>query len=47
MTKEELLEIIKKLLKTDTDLGFLMQLNGDELRTLIACIRERVDQPTK
>ncbi len=44
MTKEELLEIIKKLLKTDADLGFLLQLSGDELRTLIACIRERVDK---
>jgi len=47
MTKEELLEIIKKLLKTNTDLNFLLKLDGEELRTLVVCIRDRVDQPGK
>jgi hypothetical protein len=46
MTKEELIEIIKNILKTDLDLGFLVQLKKGELETLVACIRERVDQPS-
>ena len=44
MTKEELIEIIKTILKTDLDLRFLVQLKKGELETLVACIRERVDQ---
>jgi len=44
MTKEELIEIIKSILKTDLDLRFLVQLKKGELETLVACIRERVDQ---
>lgn len=44
MTKEKMLGIIKKLLSTDDDLDFLLQLKGDELKVLVACIRERVDQ---
>ena len=44
MTKEKLIEIIKKILNTDADLSFLMQLKVKELETLVACIRERVDR---
>jgi hypothetical protein len=44
MTKEKLLEIITDLLKTDIDLGFLLKLEKDELETLVACIRHRVEQ---
>jgi uncharacterized protein YjgD (DUF1641 family) len=47
MTKEELLEIIRKLLKTNTDLNFLLKLDSEELRTLVACIRDRVEQAVK
>lgn len=43
MTKEELVVKIKKLLNTDDDLGFLLQLKLEDLKTLIARIRERVD----
>ncbi len=42
MTKEELLEIIKKLLKMNTELDFLLRLESEELKTLVACIRDRV-----
>jgi hypothetical protein len=44
MTKEELLEIIKKLLKTDTEpeLDFLLRLESEELRALVVSIRDRV-----
>jgi len=44
MTKERLLDIIIDLLKADIDLGFLLKLQKDELETLVACIRDRVEQ---
>jgi|NGEPerStandDraft_6_1074524.scaffolds.fasta_scaffold32679_3 hypothetical protein len=44
MNKTELLEIIKKLLKTDVDLDFLLNLPESDLETLVVCIRERCDQ---
>jgi hypothetical protein len=47
MNNTELLEIIKKLLKTDADLDFLMKLTENDLKTLVACIRERFDQLRK
>jgi hypothetical protein len=47
MTKEKLMEIIKDILKTDIDLRFLLQLTETELETLVACIRDRVEQVGK
>jgi len=47
MTKDELIEIIKGILKTDIDLNFLLQLKEKELETLIACIRGRIDLARK
>ena len=47
MTKEDLIKIIQGLLKTDADLNFLLQLKESELETLVACIRERVDEVGK
>ncbi len=44
MTKEKLIELIQGILETDVDLRFLLQLKEKELETLVACIRERVDQ---
>ena len=44
MTKEELIKKIGEKLKTDLDLNFLAILKEEELETLIACIRDRVDQ---
>ena len=44
MAKEKLVEIILKLLNTDLDLSFLSQLDTGDLETLVASIRERVDQ---
>ena len=43
MTKEELIEILKRVLKTDSDLDFLLKLDEVELETLVAIIRDRVD----
>ncbi|MDD2297028.1 MAG: DUF3944 domain-containing protein [Sphaerochaetaceae bacterium] len=42
--KAALLEIIKKLLKADTDLSFLLKLREDDLKTLVGCVSERLDQ---
>jgi hypothetical protein len=44
MTKEELVEKIRKLLETNDDLNFLLQLRLEDLETLISDIRERVDR---
>jgi len=41
--KKELIEIIKKLLKTDVDLNFLLNLPESDLEKLVVCIRERFD----
>ena len=47
MTKEELVGKIREILKTDNDLSFLLQLKKKEVETLIACIRDRVDNLVK
>ena len=44
MTERQLIKIIKGLLGADEDLDFLIQLKKDNLETLVACIRDRVDQ---
>jgi hypothetical protein len=44
MTKEKLVEKIEELLKTDIKLKFLMELKKEEIETLVARIRDRVDQ---
>jgi hypothetical protein len=43
ISKETLFEIIKKLLRSDLDLAFLMKLDQKEIEQLVAAIRERVD----
>lgn len=43
MTKEELIEILKRVLKTDADLAFLSKLDKAELESLVAIIRDRVE----
>ena len=44
LTKEKLVEKIKELLKTDFDLYFLLELQLEEIETLIACafIRDKL-----
>lgn len=44
MKKQKLIEILRKLLETDTDLDFLRQLTDEDLQTLVACVRGRVEQ---
>jgi hypothetical protein len=43
VTKEELIEILKRVLKTESDLEFLLKLDEAELETLVAVIRNRVE----
>lgn len=43
MTKKKLVEILYRLLKTENDLSFLLQLKKPELETLVACIRNQVE----
>ena len=44
MKKAELVRIIQKVLKTDAELDFLRKLEEKELETLVACVRDKVDQ---
>ena len=43
MTKEKLIEILNRVLKTEADLEFLLKLDETELETLVAVIRDRVE----
>ncbi len=44
MTKDNLVDKIKEILKTDNNLDFLLELKKEELERLVACIRDRVDR---
>ena len=43
MEKETLIIMIKRVLKTDADLEFLLKLAIPELETIMACVRDRVE----
>ncbi len=47
ITKEKLVEILRGLLHTDADLGFLMGFKKTEIETLVACIRNRIEEVEK
>ncbi len=47
MTKEGLLAIITKLLRTERSLDFLLRLDEEDVRTLIVCIRDRLDRESR
>jgi hypothetical protein len=44
MTKDQLISVIKKILWTDAELKFLAKLDMAELRLLVACIREKIEE---
>lgn len=44
VTKRRLVEKIREILRTDSDLYFLLDLGLEQIETLIACIRDRVDR---
>ena len=47
MTKKDLIEILKKLLKTRANLDFLLKLEHKELEMLVAIMRDRLEQEKK
>lgn len=47
MKKEELIQLAKRILKADADLRFLLRLETEELETLVACIRARLESENK
>ena len=44
MENDELIRILEKVLETDVTLDFLKKLEEKELETLVACVRDKVDQ---
>lgn len=46
MSNEDLISILSKLLEVDQaiDLDFLNEMSEDDLKTLIACIRDRIER---
>jgi hypothetical protein len=42
--KEKLLQILKKLLDCDLDLGFLLQVDGKSLEQLVVAVRVRMER---
>ncbi len=45
--KDDLIDLLKKILETDVNLDFVSDLEYKDLETLIAVIRDRIDQEKK
>lgn len=45
--KEKLIRILQGVLETDIDLSFLLTLKKSEIETLVACVRNKVDNIPK
>ena len=43
LTKNELLEMLLKLLQTNRDMNFLLSLDEKDLTTLLVALRERIE----
>jgi len=44
VSKEELIKILQKILKTETNLDFLLELKRKDIESLVAIIRGRLDE---
>ena len=44
MSKEELIKILQKILKTETNLDFLLKLKKEDLESLVAVVRGRLEE---
>jgi hypothetical protein len=44
LTKNDLLEKLKKLIQTDRDLNFLLSLDEKDMTTLLIALRERIER---
>jgi hypothetical protein len=47
VTKEALVELIRKLLRPNQELDFLMKLDSEELKALAVCIRNGLEPKKK
>ena len=47
MEQKKLIEILKKMLKTERSLDFLSQIKKDDLENLIALIRDRLENDSQ
>ncbi len=45
--KDDLIDMLKKILRTDAEIDFLADLEQKDLETLIAVIRHRIEQEKK
>ncbi len=46
-SNEDLIHLVKRVLKTDMDLDFLLELRPRDIEILVACIRARIDSLQK
>ena len=44
ISKEELIKILNGLLKTETNLDFLLELKKEDLERLVAVVRDRLEE---
>ena len=44
MNKEDLIKILNGLLKTETNLDFLLELKKEDLERLVAMVRDRLEE---
>ena len=44
MSKEELIKILQKILKTETNLDFLLELKRKDIEGLVAIVRGRLEE---
>ena len=44
ISKEDLIKIIKGLLKTETNLDFLLEIKKEDLEKLAAVVRDRLEE---
>jgi len=44
ISKEDLIKILQKILKTETDLDFLLELKKEDLERLVAVVRGRLEE---
>ena len=43
VSKEELIKILQKILKTETNLDFLLEIKKEDLEKLAAVVRDRLE----
>ena len=44
ISKEDLIKILQKILKTETNLDFLLEIKKEDLERLVAVVRDRLEE---